>query len=199
SPGQMSAVSGWLFVNVSGRIFIFRTPILSGGKNYPAFKILDGNGGNVRWDDDNAVVSFSPNGLGYDPVKNVLWISDYPRNRLLRIRDPIGVAPKVDLVIGQTNKTNSAQNHGLGLYVTDRRGLAAPWSLALDRFGNLYAVDSGFEGRVDNSGNLRVLRFDAAAVEPVPGNIFPNPAASGVFCKPDLRTNRDWSESNRPH
>jgi hypothetical protein len=39
------------------------------------------------------------------------------------------------------------------LYVTDPRGLAAPWSLALNRFGNFYAVDSGFEGRVDNSGN----------------------------------------------
>src|SRR5262249_50308196 len=92
---------------------------------------------------------------------------------------------------------NGTQNHGLGLNVTDARGLAAPWSLALDRFGNLYAVDSGFEGRADNSGNLRVLRFDAAAVEPVPGNIFPNPPASGVFCKPSLTTSRGWTESNR--
>src|SRR6185436_12811778 len=106
--------------------------------------------------------------------------------------------PRADLVIGQTNKTASAQNHGLGLFVTDATGLAAPWSLALDRFGNLYAVDSGFEGRRDNSGNLRVLRFDAASLAPVPGHLFPNPSASGVFGKPDFISNRDWSESNRP-
>jgi chitobiase/beta-hexosaminidase-like protein/NHL repeat-containing protein len=198
SLGQMSAGGDWLFVKVGARIFIFQTPILSGGKTYPPIGILDGNAGSVRWDDDNSAVAFSCNGLVYDPVKNALWISDYPRNRLLRVRDPVGVAPRVDLVIGQTNKTGGAQNHGLGLNVTDARGLAAPWSLALDRFGNLFAVDSGFEGRIDNSGNLRVLRFDAAAAEPVPGNIFPNPAASGVFCKPDLTTNRDWNESNRP-
>ncbi|HXJ76669.1 MAG TPA: hypothetical protein VNM37_27680, partial [Candidatus Dormibacteraeota bacterium] len=199
SLAQMSAAGEWLFVDVAANIFVFRTPIWSGGKNYAPVKILNGDDGSVRWDDDNSPVVFHCNGLVYDPSKNALWLSDYPRNRLLRIRDPIGAAPRVDLVIGQTNKSGSAQNHGLGLYVTDARGLAAPWSLALDRFGNLYAVDSGFEGRTNNSGNLRVLRFAAAAVEPVPGNLFPDPAASGVFCKPQLTTNRDWNESNRPH
>jgi sugar lactone lactonase YvrE len=198
SLGQMSAAGNWLFVNAGARIFIFRTPIQSGGRNYPAFKVLNGGAGSVRWVDDSSPVTFHPNGLVYDAVKNVLWISDYPRNRLLRVRDPVGLAPKVELVLGQTNKVGSTQNHGLGLNVTDARGVAAPWTLALDGFGNLYAVDSGFEGRLDNSGNLRVLRFDAAALEPVPGNIFPNPAASGVFCKPDFTSNRDWSESNRP-
>jgi len=43
-------------------------------------------------------------------------------------------------------------------------------------------VDSGYEGRED-SGNLRVTRFDAATLVPQPGNIFPLPAATGVFCK----------------
>jgi hypothetical protein len=56
-------------------------------------------------------------------------------------------------------------------------------------------VDSAFE----EAGNLRVLRFDAADVVPVPGNLFPNPAASGVFCKTNFTDNRDWSEANRPH
>jgi sugar lactone lactonase YvrE len=197
--GQMNAAGSWLFVNSSDHIFIFRTPVTSGGRNVAPFKILDGHAGSVSWDDDNSPVSFGVNGLAYDPSNNALWVSDYPHNRILRIRDPIGTTPRVDLVIGQISKTDVEQNHGLGLYATDATGLAAPWSLALDRFGNLYAVDSGFEGRIDNSGNLRVLRFDAASLTPVPGNIFPNPAASGVFGKPDMTSNRNWNESNRPN
>lgn len=198
SLNQMSAGSNWLFAICGSSIFIFQTPFTQGGLNYPANKILDGGAGNVKWADDSTSVYFSPSGLAYDAISNALWVSDHQCNRLLRIRDP-ATTPRVDMVIGQTNKTNSAQNHGLGLYATDARGLAGPWSVALDRYRNLYAVDSGFEGRVDNSGNLRVLRFDAANVVPVPGNLFPNPAASGVFCKTNFTDNRDWSDSNRPH
>jgi sugar lactone lactonase YvrE len=198
SVNQMSAGSNWLFAICGSIIFIFQTPFTHGGLNYAAFKILDGGAGNVQWADDSTSVYFAPSGLAYDPVSDALWVSDHQCNRLLRIRDP-ATTPRVDLVIGQANKTDSEQNHGLGLYSTDARGIAGPWSLALDRHGNLYAVDSGFEGRVDNSGNLRVLRFDAADIVPVRGNLFPNPAASGVFCKPNFTANRDWSDSNRPH
>ena len=195
---QMSVGSNWLFAISGYRIFAFQTPITNGGLNYAPYKILDGGNGSVKWADDLSGVSFSPNGLAYDSVSNALWIADYANNRLLRVADPLGT-PRVNLVIGQTNKTATAQNHQLGLYVTDARGLAAPWSLALDRYGNLYVVDSGFEGRVDNSGNLRVLRFDASSLVPVPGNLFPNPAATGVFCKTNFTDNRNWSDSNRPH
>jgi sugar lactone lactonase YvrE len=195
---QMRAGSNWLFAICGSSIFVFQTPFTHGGLNYAPNKILDGGAGNVQWDDDSTSVYFSPTGLAYDAVADALWVSDHQCNRLLRIRDP-ATTPRVDMVIGQANKTDCEQNHGLGLYTTDERGIAGPWSLALDRHGNLYAVDSGFEGRVDNSGNLRVLRFDAADVVPVPGNIFPNPAASGVFCKSNFTDNRDWSDSNRPH
>ena len=198
SVNQMSAGRNWLFAICGSSIFVFQTPFTHGGLNYAPNNILDGGAGNVKWDDDSTSVYFAPSGLAYDAISDALWVSDHQCNRLLRIRDP-ATAPRVDLVIGQANKTDCEQNHGLGLYTTDERGLAGPWSVALDRHGNLYAVDSGFEGRVDNSGNLRVLRFDAADVVPVPGNIFPNPAASGVFCKANFTDNRDVSESNRPH
>jgi Chitobiase/beta-hexosaminidase C-terminal domain/NHL repeat len=196
---QMRATSNWLF-GISGyRIFVFQTPITSGGLNYPPYRILDGGAGTVKWADDLTSVYFSPSGLAYDAASDALWVSDHDHNRLLRIANPTGATPVVNMVIGQTNKTDSAQNHGLGLYATDARGIAAPWSLALDHYGNLYEVDSGFEGRVDNSGNLRVLRFDAASLVPVPNNLFPNPAATGVFCKTNFTDNRNWTDSNRPH
>jgi sugar lactone lactonase YvrE len=196
---QMSAGSNWLF-GISGyRIFVFQLPFTNGGLNYPAYRVLDGGAGVVKWADDFTSVYFQPSGLAYDSVSNALWVADHDHNRLLRIANPTAATPVVDLVIGQTNKTSAAQNQGRGLYNPDTRSLAAPWSLALDRFRNLYAVDSGFEGRLDNSGNLRVLRFDAASLVPVPGNLFPNPAASGVFCKTNFTDNRNWTEANRPH
>ncbi len=197
--GHMHASGGRLFVGGGTKIYIFATPITSGGRNIAPLKILTTGTTNLTWVDDNTSVSFDCNGLVYDPARNALWISDYPRNRILRVANPLSATPKVDLVIGQTTKTGSAQNHGLGLYTTDARGVAAPWTLALDNFGNLYAVDSGFEGRDDNAGNLRVLRFDAASLTPTAGNIFPNPAASGVFCKPTLTTSRNYFNPDRPN
>jgi DNA-binding beta-propeller fold protein YncE len=196
--GQLCAAGGWLFVVADARIFVFPTPLPRGGRDCVPYKILEGNGSNVKWADDDTGVSFRPSGLAYDPGQQALWVADNPRNRILRIADPLNPTSRVDLVVGQTNKTASSQNHGLGLYVPDASGLAAPWSLALDRLGNLYAVDAGFEGREDNSGNLRVLRFDSASLVPVPGHLFPNPAASGVFCKPDFTSNRTWWDANRP-
>jgi sugar lactone lactonase YvrE len=182
---------GWLFAGAPAHIFVLRTPITSGGRDYSPYKVLptyDG-GSEVKWDDDGTTVAFRTAGLAYDAAQNVIWVSDSANNRVLRVRDPVGSDPRVDLVIGQTSKVASAQNHGRGLYSPDGKGFAAPWSLALDRFGNLYVVDSGFEG----GGNMRALRFDAASLAPVPGNLFPDPTASGVFCKPDLTTNRDWN------
>jgi sugar lactone lactonase YvrE len=197
-PARMHAAGGYLFAATDNRIFIFATPVTTGGRNVAPLKIIESNTSGLTWADDGQPVPFDCTGLVYDPAQDVLWISDYQRNRILRVANPLSAAPQVNLVIGQTSKSGGEDNHGLGLYTTDARGIAAPWMLVLDNFGNLYAVDSGFEGRVDNAGNRRVLRFDAAAILPVPGNIFPNPAASGVFCKATFTTNRDQYESNRP-
>ena len=198
---QMAVGSNWLFtITFDAKIRAFKTPITNGGQYYAASRILDGGSGNVKWADDSTSVYFQPAGLAYDAVSNVLWVADRNNNRVLRIADPVGASPVVNMVLGQTGKTNGLQNHGMGLYTTDARGMAAPWTLSLDRYRNLYEVDSGFEGRVDSGGNLRVLRFDAADLVPVPGNIFLNPAASGVFCKTNLTDNRDVAtDVNRPH
>ena len=190
-PARMHAAGGYLFAGTDDRIFIYATPVVAGGRNATPLKMISANTSDITWADDNQPVPFACNGLCYDPTLDALWLSDYPRNRILRIANPLSATPKVNLVIGQTSKTGSDDNHGLGLYTTDARGIAAPWTLAIDHFGNLYAVDSGFEGRDDNAGNLRVLRFDAAAITPQSGNIFRNPGASGVFCRSTLTANRD--------
>lgn len=197
-PSHMHAAGGYLFAAANDRVYIFATPVDAGGRNILPLKTITSATADITWVDDGSPVPFDCNGLVYDPSHDALWLSDYPRNRILRIANPLSVTPKVNLVIGQPSKTGNEDNHGLGLYTTDSRGIAAPWTLALDNFGNLYAVDSGFEGRDDNAGNRRVLRFDAASIVPVIGNIFPNPAASEVFCRPSLTANRDTHESNRP-
>ena len=194
SMGPMSAGNGWLFVASDSRIFVFRTPLTQGGQNLPPVKLLDRNS-SFAWDDNGTPVDFRLTGLCYDSSKNALWISDADHNRVLRVRDPAGTAPRVDLVIGQTSKTASAPNHGRGLASPDGYGFGLPWTLALDKFGNLYVVDAKFEG----GGNQRAVRYDAASVAPVPGNLFPNPCATGVFCKPDLSTDSSWDTQGGPN
>lgn len=196
-PSSQCTGSNFVFVinTWNWEIDIFEAPITDGGLNYPPLKTLHQN--YVYWDDTSANVEFKANGVAYDAENDCLWVSDYDRNRVLRIRNPLGVA-RVDMVLGQQSKTDGDQNHGDGLYSPDAHGFAAPWTLGIDNFGNLYVVDSGFEGRVDNSGNLRVTRFDAADLQPNPTNIFPFPAASAVFGKPDFTTDRNYYDAHRP-
>ena len=195
--------SNYLFVSTSYKMFIFELPITGGGKNYPAFKTWDSGSGHVKWADNDQSEYFAlSGGLAYDDVDNVLWVSDGNKNRVLRLRDPLSSTPKIEMVLGQTNKTAGAKNHGIGdwesfNYTVDAYGFAALWSLHLDNYRNLYVVDSGYEGRHDNSGNLRVVRFDYTNTV-YTGEMFPFYPATAVFGKPDLTTTRLWNEAHRP-
>jgi len=177
------------------KIVIFELPI-TGSMNDPGDIVKTLNQTNVVWADDSQPVSFQAWGLVYDEVNDALWVSDIEKNRILRISDPLGAA-RVDMVIGQANKTDGDDNAGSGWENPNRHGFAVPWNLSLDNFNNLYIVDSGFEGRVD-SGNLRVVRYDAATIVPEPGNIFPLPDADGVFCEPDFESRGTYVE-HRPN
>jgi len=180
--GQTSIKNGYLFtINGDISIKIFQLPITASEYNPEPVKTLRPNNGSVRWADDNTSVNFWPNCAVYDSVNDALWVGDYVRNRVLRIANPLGT-PVVDLVLGQPNKSASEDNAGAGYHNPNAWGFENIWAMNLDNFGNLYVVDSGYEGRED-SGNLRVTRFDAATLVPQPGNIFPLPAATGVFCK----------------
>lgn len=208
-PTTVHCASNFLFVCTDWKLFIFQTPITNGGRFYPPLRTIDGGSSTpLRWADDNTPcypVLFS--GVAYDPISNVLWVAQnhaagYPGARVLRIRNPFAVNPVVDMVLGQTNKTGGLKNKGkyiepYGPFTVDGTDFANPCLVFLDNYRNLYVVDSGYEGRVDNAGNRRVVRFDAVKADSSPG-LFPNYAADGVFCKPDLTTTRDYFDLNRP-
>ena len=209
SLGMIHCSSNFLFVCADWKLFIFSLPITSSSFTYPATKTIDGGQANqVKWADDNSdciPVHFS--GVCYDPVSNVLWVahnasSGSPGARVLRLRSPFAVNPLIDLVLGQTNKTGGLRNKGTyvepsGPFTVNGTDMANPAQVFLDNQRNLYVVDSGYEGRVDNSGNRRVVRFDLAKTNPT-STIFPNYSADAVFCKPNLTTDRNYYDANRP-
>ncbi len=211
-PNFLHASSNVLFVTADGKLFMFHLPITSGGRYYAPFKTIDGDQANqLQWADDHSNCAPVPfESVCYDPVSNVLWVAqnhvgdDCPGARVLRIHDPFADIPLVDLVLGQTNKTGGLKNKGKyiepdGPFTVDATDMANPSQVFLDNYRNLYVVDSGYEGRIDNSGNRRVVRFDEAHTYPVGGNIFPNTTADAAICKPTLTTTRNYFDANRPN
>jgi len=185
--------AGKLFLASDNRIYIFNIPITSSGKNYSVYKMLysdwQNSSQNIVWADDGSPVTFNPAGLAFDSRTGALFISDPDRHRILRVKNPLGAAT-VDLVIGQPDKSSSAQN--LGSLNPVRNGLASPTYLSIDNFGNLYVVDASYE----LNGNRRLLRFNASKLTPQSGNIFPLTNADAVFSKSSF-TSRNL-EPNQP-
>ena len=182
--------NGYLWVIADDRIFVFALPITGSGKNYPTAKILYSGQyevGNVYWGDDRTKVSFSAVGIAYDFQNNSLWVADGQNYRVLHISDPLGQAT-VDMAIGQPDKTSISPNAGQAS--PNAQGFASPWAVNTDRLGNLYVIDSKYEG----GGNNRVLRFNAIDTRPQPETIFPLPSASGVYAKKNFNTGDfdDW-------
>jgi len=223
-PAAHSVGSNFLFVATTAKLFVFQLPITNGGRSYAPYKTLDSGSagsGSFVWDDDNSTAYFNFAGIAYDAVSNCLWVGNNDirqlivnnvtngTKRVLRIKNPLGTTPlRIDLVIGQTHKTNYIANHGLGngggSYSADDKGVAQPNQLALDNYGNLYVVDGSYEGRDDgfnDCGNLRVLRFNASVLKKWGGtNMFWLPAASGVFCKTSMTATREEVQAaNRPN
>ncbi len=98
-----------------------------------------------------------------------LWVADPATNRVFRVRDPLGPAPKVDFILGQANSTTTGCNgggaFGSGAYDGCSRPptykvLSNPGSLAMDHHGNLYISDFWEE----SNGNTRLLQYQASAL-----------------------------------
>ena len=188
--GSIITGGGYLWVAAEDRIIIFKLPITASGKDYPTVKTISSND-NLFWSDDlSSPISFNVNGLAYDTTTDSLWVSDNQNYRVFRINKPLE-NPKVDLVIGQANKNSISPNASLS--GINAKGFLIPWTLQFDNLGNLYVVDSSWEG----NGNSRVLRFDAKYTNPVNGNIFPFPDASGVYAKRNFTSIDNWG-ANTP-
>jgi hypothetical protein len=193
----------YMWVSAGSRIFAFPLPITQTALSTVPTKVIytgDIVQRNLFWKDNNGYVSFTSTGLVFDESTNSLWISDNQNNRILRVKDPLAAHATVDLVLGQPNKTSVCDNACLG--APNSKGIGNPWTLALDKLGNMYVTDSGYEGWQGGTNN-RVLRFNAAYLTPnllLPDPIFPFPSASGVYGKPNFTSdpNSGHSSSHTP-
>ena len=103
-----------------------------------------------------------------------LWIADPARNRVFRIRDPL-TNPVVDIVLGQTSLDGTSCNQGRGHGQPSQTSLCNPGNVTLDPWGNVYVSDGGLE----ESGNFRLLEFDAS--------LFPDNPSTALFGIPATR------------
>jgi sugar lactone lactonase YvrE len=106
----------------------------------------------------------SPTGLWLD-ASGRLWIADTDNNRIVMHPDAASIGtdgPAATLVLGQPDAVSEG-------FATSRSGLNAPGGLCIDADGRLWVADTG---------NNRVLRFDAAASSATGA---PSAEADGVF------------------
>jgi hypothetical protein len=164
--GQMKTdASARLWVASQNRIFVFQTPLYTWSKPIKVVEARPGapigviNGadsisalGTAGWGD----FGFVPSADG-----NFLWISQVEKHRVLRIRNPLGPTPLIDVVLGQADFSGTLCNQDgtprvSGPDSLDR--LCFPWNLSIDHHGNLYVSDH----QTERQGNLRMLMFDAS-------------------------------------
>ena len=93
----------------------------------------------------------SPLGLAVDPTNGNLYVADFGNSRVLRFPSPFDNPSRVepDAVYGQPNFTT------LSAPAASASTLKQPRAVAVDSVGNLWVGDTG---------NNRVLRFNAAAL-----------------------------------
>ncbi len=141
--------------NLPARIAVYNLPLTQGEIPFKeiAFPLNLLGGGTIQ-----AGPSYSDGIPGFLPTPHseFLWVSTSMYNRVVRIRDPLGVSPVVDYVIGQTNATNNQCNRG-GNPVSGATSVTIcnAGALALDRFGNFYLADHWLEAY----GNNRTLIY----------------------------------------
>lgn len=113
-----------------------------------------------------------PYGLAFDGDGN-MWVADTNNNRIVEYKTPFTNGETVSLVIGYPSFDK-------GVYPTTAGSLAAPYGLAFDKSGNLWAVDYY---------NNRILEY----VPPFKNQM----NASLVIGQSDLTSNSDGTTANR--
>lgn len=113
-----------------------------------------------------------PYGITFDNDGN-MWVADTNNNRIVEYRTPFTNGEAVSLVIGYPSFDK-------GVYPTTAGSLAAPYGLAFDKSGNLWAVDYY---------NNRILEY----VPPFKNQM----NASLVIGQSDLTSNSDGTTANR--
>lgn len=162
-----------------GELHVFQLPFTNNSPNVLA------SGKKLYWADDQTQIQNTwITGVAFDSINNKLYLVDRnngSRARILRVSNYTDPTANllVDMVIGQTNKTNTACNQGLS---TPNAGtLCDVKQIKFDKLGNLYAVDNDYECH----GNRRITMFSANDLQNATG-MFPNLQASKVFNEPDF-------------
>ena len=109
-------------------------------------------------------IDFRANGIAVDPATNTAWLADTDNHRLLRILNVSQPNRQVDTVLGQPNINSTGCNRGAGRDFPARNSFCIPAQIYFDRLGNLYVVDSTWEG----GGNQRALEFNRTTLPPIP-------------------------------
>ena len=111
------------------------------------------------------------------------------QHRVLRIRDPLSASALVDVVLGQTDLTNTYCNRNPNdpangnawaapdLSFVKLNTLCYPGALAIDKKGNLYVSDHYHE----IAGNQRLLLFSSATFPDAPASVVFAPDAAKEF------------------
>jgi hypothetical protein len=129
-----------------------------------------------------------------------LWLSDMANHRVFRIRQPLSDAPKVDIVLGQPNLTDTFCNQdpddprntdpwGSPYRNNDRLDtFCYPQALSLDNNQNLFVSDH----TVESAGNWRLLMFSKDLFPENNPIVFFDPPATKEFPREDLSKNNPY-------
>lgn len=158
-----------VWVTLGDQVQVFQAPLTTAStpiKTLTSVPLL-GGGGTVDLAPDTHGVAVTNDG-------QFLWASQPTMNRVVRIRNPLGASPVVDVVLGQTSLDGTLANRG------GDKGLDTlyfPGALAIDRNGNLFVSDHYLE----IVGNQRLLVFSAAQFPANPASVIYAPAAFKEF------------------
>ena len=184
SLGQIKADQDnrvWVRTNTDVRVY--QAPVSSGDQpikiiSYP-FNVLGGGTISPLYDSDSTGIVPTAHG-------EYLYLSESTRNRVLRIKDPLGANPVVDMVIGQQNVNvtdttcNQGQTFAAGVDPS-KNLLCRPGNLSIDRKGNLYVSDISLEC----DGNWRLLMYSQASLPTTNNSVVFNLSATKSFPKAD--------------
>ncbi|MFH1398683.1 MAG: hypothetical protein ABIG95_01060 [Candidatus Woesearchaeota archaeon] len=170
---------GRVWVGREKAVFVFNGPITQGEAPF----IIIPQQLPLRFGGVLTVNSIS--GMAYDERNDALWLSDTDSHRVVRVARPLDTSREVDMVLGQPNLAAKHANRDVDdvsqypqngwlkaqecpNMVAD--GFANLGALKLDNYGNLYIVDTVYEGW--RCSNNRILEYDSADLLPDPTKNF---------------------------
>lgn len=157
---------------------------LMGGNDLRIFQLPFTSGADVPlvsrvrlfWaDNDEEISNFFAGSIAFDPINHAIYITDATGTRILRVRNYSDLNHlKVDLVLGQIDKSGIQCNRGLNNPTAST--LCRVSQIKFDRLGNLFVVDNDYECQ----GNRRIVMFRAQDLA-IANIMFPDISATKVF------------------